>query len=65
MRWRVEKLVSRVRRSSERAIGRYRHGMDLFGCGCGCVVSACLGQLERMPRRGQSKQECLRRFRMQ
>jgi len=47
------------------ATGRYRHGMDLFGSGCGCVVLACLGQLERTPRRGQSKQECLRRFRMQ
>eukprot|EP00984_Skeletonema_dohrnii_P036139 scaffold36766_cov649-Skeletonema_dohrnii-CCMP3373.AAC.3 len=47
----------KLRRSSEGAIERYRHGMDLFGCGCGCVVSACLGQLERTPRRGQSKQE--------
>jgi len=47
------------------ATGIYRHGMDPFGSGCGCVVLACLGQLERTPRRGQSKQECLHRFRMQ
>eukprot|EP00984_Skeletonema_dohrnii_P036111 scaffold36701_cov394-Skeletonema_dohrnii-CCMP3373.AAC.2 len=36
--------------------------MDLFGCGCGCVVSACLGQLERTRKERQDKAvEILRR----